>query len=132
MTRRLASQRGFTLVETLVAVVLLGIIVVAIMGGFSAISLAAKRHQISTTLDLLARTDAEYIKSQTYDDVQPATYSVVSAPSGYSISHLVLYFDPKTGTFAAGNGENGLQEVVITVSGPLSTSEQLDILKDQP
>jgi prepilin-type N-terminal cleavage/methylation domain-containing protein len=124
------AQRGFTLIETMVAVALLAVIVVSILSAFSAATIAATRHQQLTQLDLLTRSDAEYIKSQTYSTT--GTYSNLSS-AGYSFSYQLLnYAAGPPITFAAGNPDSGLQEIVLTVSGPNGSSEQLDVLKMQP
>ena len=54
-------KRGVSLIETMMAIALLAIIVVSILSAFSAITIAAARHKQQTTLDLLVRSDAEYI-----------------------------------------------------------------------
>jgi len=125
------SQRGMTLIETTVAVALLAIIVVSILSAFSAATIAATRHAQLTSLDRLTRSDAEFIKSQTYIVKGGGAYSNLSA-AGYSFSPQVLYYDPALGNFAAGYKDSGLQQIVLTVTGPNSVTEQLDLLKVQP
>jgi len=120
-------SRGFSLVETAVAVALLGVIIVSVLSGFSAATLSGYRHQQLTTLDILARSDAEYIKSQAYI-VKPATYTNLAA-AGYGFAYTVLYYNPSTGTFATSNTENGLQELQLTVTGPNSANEALYFMK---
>jgi prepilin-type N-terminal cleavage/methylation domain-containing protein len=122
------KQAGFSLIETTVAVALLGVIVVTILSAFSAVTIAAARHQQQTTLDRLTRSGAEYIKSQAY----ASTYlALAPLPAGYSLSYQVLYFGPGP-TFSTLNPDIGLEEVVLTVTGPNSSSESLDFLKVQP
>jgi len=125
-------QRGFTLIETTVAIALMAVIIVTILSAFSAITLAARRHQQETTLDLVTRRDAEYIKSQAYSATPPATPYTNIVVAGYSFSYQTLYYDPILLTFAAGNADNGLQELVLTVTGPNNAKETLDFLKVQP
>lgn len=129
-------QRGFTLIETTVAVALLAVIVVTILGAFSAITLAARRHQQETTLDLVTRQDAEFIKSQAYSATPKATPYTNIAVAGYGFSYQVLYYDPTqvppAPQFSAAYADNGLQELVLTVTGPNNTTETLDFLKVQP
>ena len=127
------SKRGFTLLETMIAVALLAIIVVSILSAFSATTLAATRHAQLTALDRWVRSDAEYIKSQGYS-VKPAAYTNLTA-GGYTFSYQVLYYDasqPPANQWLAGNADTGLQEIILTVNGPNSASEQLDFLKVQP
>ena len=132
----MTRQRGFTLIETTVAVALLAVIVVTILSAFSAITLAARRHQQETTLDLVTRQDAEFIKSQVYSASPKATPYTNIAIGGYSFSYQVLYYDPAqvppAPQFSAAYTDNGLQELVLTVTGPNNTTETLDFLKVQP
>ena len=121
------KQAGVSLIESTVAVALLGVIVVYILSAFSAVTIAAMRHQQQTTLDRLTRSDAEFIKSQTY--AAGATPYTNLAAAGYGFSYQTLYFDPAANpTFATGNADQGLQELVLTVTGPNSTSERLAFL----
>jgi type II secretory pathway pseudopilin PulG len=123
-------RRGVSLIETMMAIALLAIIVVSILSAFSAITIAAARHRQSTTLDLLTRSDAEYIKSQAYSP-SPATYTNLVA-GGYSFAYQVSYFDPVTMGFAPGSPDVGLQQLVLTVNGPNGARETLIFLKVQP
>jgi prepilin-type N-terminal cleavage/methylation domain-containing protein len=125
-------RRGFTLIETTIAIALLAVIIVTILSAFSAITIAARRHQQGTTLDLVTRQEAEYIKSQAYSATPAAAPYTNIVVAGYTFSYQTLYYDPITTTFAAGNADNGLQELVLTVTGPNSVKETLDFLKVQP
>ena len=127
------AKRGFTLLETLIAVALLAIIVVSILSAFSATTLAVTRHAQLTSLDRLTRSDAEFIKSQAYS-VKPAAYTNLTA-AGYTFSYQVLYYDasqPPSNQWLSGNADTGLQEIILTVNGPNNASQRLDFLKVQP
>jgi Tfp pilus assembly protein PilV len=129
----MSRSRGFSLMETTIALALLAVIVVTIMGAFSAVTVAATRHQQATRLDMLTRSDAEFIKSQVYSATPKATpYSNLVA-SGYSFSYQVLYYaaGPPV-SFSAANPDGGLQQIVLTVTGPNGSSEIVDFLKEQP
>ena len=52
--------------------------------------------------------------------------------AGYGFSYQTLYYDPVLTTFAAGNADNGLQELVLTVTGPNNAKQTLQFLKVQP
>jgi prepilin-type N-terminal cleavage/methylation domain-containing protein len=127
---RSRRRRGMTLIETAVAVALLAVIVVSVVSGFSSIAIATKRHQEQTQVDRLVRSQAEYVKSQAYQ-TKPAAYPVLSQ-TGYTISEQILYFDPATVTFSTANPDIGLEEIVVTVTGPSGGSETLDFLKVHP
>lgn len=123
-------QRGFSLIETTVAIALLTIIVVAILSAFGATTLAATRHQQEASLDRWVRSDAEYIKSQTYSPT--GAYANLAA-AGYGFSYQVLYYDStQNPTFSTTNTDNGLQELLLTVTGPNGSREVLYFLKVQP
>jgi len=130
------GQRGFTLIETTVAVALMAIIVVSILSALSAVTLAARRHQEGTTIDLVTRRDAEFIKSQTYSAAPKATPYTNIAVAGYSFSYQVLYYDPTqiapAPQFSSAYADNGLQELILTATGPTNVTETLDFLKVQP
>jgi prepilin-type N-terminal cleavage/methylation domain-containing protein len=123
-------RAGFSLIESVVAVALLAIIVVSILSGFSSVTLAATRHQQLTTLDRLTRSDVEYIKSQAYSASNTPPYRHITA-AGYAFSYQILYWKKNLG-FATTNPDTGLQEIILTVNGPNSTTEQLDFLKELP
>jgi type II secretory pathway pseudopilin PulG len=120
---------GFSLVETTVAIALLAVIVVAILSAFSATTIATTRHQQQTSLDRLARSDADYIKSQAYR-AKPGTYLNLAA-AGYAFSEQIFYYNSGTNTFTAASADIGLQELVLTVTGPSGTTEVLYFLKVQ-
>src|SRR5947208_14981844 len=105
----------------MVAIALMAIIVIAILSAFSAITLAANRHQQETTLDRLTRSDAEYIKSQVYSPGPPpagntTVYQNIPAVSGYTFSYHVLHYSSPTNppNFKPSNPAVGLQRTTPT------------------
>jgi prepilin-type N-terminal cleavage/methylation domain-containing protein len=123
-------QRGFTLIETTVAMALMAIIVVTILSAFSAVTIAAGRHQQETTLDRLTRSYAEYVKSQLYDpNANYPKWSVSGFLFNYTIQHYNKNSNPQ---FSPTNTDTGLQEIILTVTGPNGITEQLDFLKESP
>ena len=124
------AQRGMTLIETAVAIALLVIIVISILSAFSAVSIAASRYGQLASLDRLTRSDAEYIKSQPYSTT--GSYANLTA-AGYAFSYRVLnYSAGPPQSFSSSNPDSGLQEIVLTVTGPNGISEPLDFMKVQP
>jgi len=76
------DQRGVGLVESLVAVAILGVAVVAFIMALSSGAVAVREGNQQVVAQSLVRTQLEYIKSSDYD----TTYSTVDAPEGYTIS----------------------------------------------
>jgi len=123
-------SRGFSMVETMVAIALLGVIVVAVLGAFSSVSLATRRYGVTTNLDRLTRSEAEFIKSQAYAG-KPRAYANVAAP-GYAFAVQILYYNPVNRTFTAANNDVGLQEIVLTVTATARGTETLRFFKVRP
>jgi prepilin-type N-terminal cleavage/methylation domain-containing protein len=128
---------GFSLVETMVALALMGVIVVAVLSAFSSATLAANRHALDTSLDRLVRSDAEYIKRQAYVPKPPpaGTYTNLVAPAGFTFAIQVLYYAPgpvPARGFAAANPERGLQQITLTATAPGGASEQVIFFKVRP
>jgi len=70
MIKRLRKQRGFTLIEVIIALALLGIIAIAFLGALATASTAIIIADERTTAESLARSQMEYVKSQDYSDNQ--------------------------------------------------------------
>jgi prepilin-type N-terminal cleavage/methylation domain-containing protein len=84
-------SQGFTLVEVLVAIALIGIVAIAILGAISTSSRAVSVGDVRTTAESLAREQMEYIKSQDYNAASvlnnnnPTYQKISNIPAGYSI-----------------------------------------------
>ena len=83
-------SQGFTLVEVLVAIALIGIVAIAILGAISTSSRVVSVGDVRTTAESLAREQMEYIKSQDYNSttsvaIEPTYQKVGGIPAGYSI-----------------------------------------------
>jgi prepilin-type N-terminal cleavage/methylation domain-containing protein len=122
--------RGFSMVETMVAIALLGVIVVTVVSAFSTVSVATRRHGVATDLDRLTRSEAETIKSQLYA-AKPRAYANLAAP-GYAFAVQILYYNPVNQTFSAANNDQGLQQILLTVTAKAGGSETLRFFKVQP
>ena len=85
MIPRLRSERGVTLVESLVAVGIMGTALVIFLAGMSTGLLATSQSDRLSTAHELARSQMEYTKNATYN-AAPYTYPTVTPPSGYGVS----------------------------------------------
>ena len=104
------DQRGLGLVETLVAVAILGVVGVAFLAALSTGAIAVREGAPKVVAQSLARTQLEYIKSHTFE----ATYPTVDTPAGYFIS---LQVSPIPDT------DTNIQKITVTV-----TRNQEDLL----
>lgn len=117
VTNRAKDQTGLGLMETLVAVAILGTSVVAFVVALSAGSIAVGEQSEEVVAQSLAQTQLEYTKSYAYDPVA-ITYPAIDAPDGYTIAINVSSI-PGTDT--------DIQKVTVTIS---RESESILIVED--
>jgi type II secretory pathway pseudopilin PulG len=115
-----AGQRGLGLVETLVAVAILGTTVVAFATSLSAGSIAVRDQDEITVTQGLAQTQLEYTKSYTYNP-GATTYPLVAAPTGYTIA---------VGVSAVPGADTNIQKITVTVSRDGQAVETVQGYKD--
>ncbi len=100
------DERGLALVESLIAVAILGTTVVTFAVALATGSLAVNENDQEVVAQSLARTQLEYTKSYTYDP-GATTYPAVPAPAGYTISVAVASI---TGT------NSNIQKITANIS----------------
>ena len=103
--KRAQEQRGLGLVETLVAVAILGTSVVAFVVALSAGSIAVGEQDEQVVAQSLVRTQLEYTKSYPYDS-EATTYPAVDLPEGYAIS---------VGVTAVPGTDADMQKITVTI-----------------
>jgi prepilin-type N-terminal cleavage/methylation domain-containing protein len=124
MKRLLKSQRGFGLIEVIIALGLLGIVSIAFLGALANASSAIIVSDEQTTAESLASSELEYIKSQSYINYSAnphAVYDSISAPEHYAIDTTVAPFEPDSGdTYPQVGGiyaqDDGIQLVTIEIT----------------
>ena len=106
------GEKGFSLIEVLVAVALVGLISVALIVALATASKVLIIADERTTAESLARSQMEYIKIQPYDDFnEPPEYAQLSLPT-YDIEVTAERLDPE----GDGSGDDdGLQKITVTV-----------------
>ena len=100
------GQKGLGLVETLIAVALLGTSVVAFVVSLSTGVMAANEHGQETVAQRLAQTQVEYTKSYPYNP-SASTYPAVAAPAGYTVS---------VGVGSVPGADTNIQKITVTIS----------------
>lgn len=79
------NESGVGLVESLIAIAIVGIAVTIFIAGLSTGSVAVQQNDIRVTAENLARSQMEYTKAQVYDTV-PASYDIITpVPDRYSV-----------------------------------------------
>jgi len=123
------SEKGFSLVEVLVALALLGIIGAAFLGSLATASKCILIADERTTAESLARSQMEYVKNQVYIDYSEDphdVYNTIDTPTGssYSISFSIVPFDPNTGVpytpdeEGIFDGDDGIQKITVFIYHP--------------
>lgn len=104
-------SKGFTLIEVMIAIALLGIIAVAFLGALSTSSMALIIADERATAESIARTEMEYVKNCEYEYDDPPSYekSDVESPThpGYFVSIDASPLPP--------GEDQGIQKIIITV-----------------
>ncbi len=118
------NEKGFTLIEVMIAIALLGIIAVAFLGALATASRALVIADERTTAESLARSQMEYVKNQGYIDYSAdphGVYDKITTTTDYSIDSTAVPFDPVTGQPYSQVGgifvqDDGIQKITVTVS----------------
>ncbi|MET0885937.1 MAG: prepilin-type N-terminal cleavage/methylation domain-containing protein [Mycetocola sp.] len=126
----LANDRGETLVELLVAISILGIGIIALVGGLMVAITGSTEHRGRASADSLARSAAECIKDRSVGYAENGQYG---ACTGSGVTVAAKWWDGASTVppaFVATQNTNGLQELTVTATSG-GTSESVTILKRQ-
>lgn len=106
MKKLVRSEKGFTLIEVLVALALVGLIAVAFLVGISTASKAVLVADQQTTARSLASSQMEYVKGELYDNdgFYEAAIPQEYVDAGYSAMIDAVEID------------DGIQKITVTVS----------------
>ena len=108
-------QSGFSLIEVLLSLGLIGVFAVSVPSALSGASKATMTMDERTTAETLARSQMDYIQNQPYDSVNatPQYNAISNIPTSYSIvTPFATRLDPR------GDGtsqDDGLQQITVTV-----------------
>ncbi len=113
----LKDDRGISLIETLTALAIAGIVTVAFLGAMQTTSIATLVHQDRVIAESLGKSQLECIRSQSYDSINnPPQYQKLAAgdiPTGYDLIITPQRLDPKTDGTA---NDDGLQKITVAVT----------------
>jgi prepilin-type N-terminal cleavage/methylation domain-containing protein len=142
------SEDGFSLVELLVTIVIVGVTFSALLGGLITTITVSSLHRKQATADSVARSAAEWIKDSVANPFHPCatngTYSLsgLSVPGGYSAvvtgvenwnwsgPPVTASFVPTFSPSAPGCSDRGLQRITIAVtSSDAQVNETVQVLK---
>lgn len=109
-------EKGFTLIEVLISLAILGVIAVAFLGGLTTASKGLAITDERQTAQNLAEAQMEYIKRQGYSSGLPPVYAKLPSgeiPSGFDVEIEATRLDPE------GDGlsdDDNVQLIKITVT----------------
>ena len=128
------NSRGFTMIEVVIAIALIGLIGVAVLSALSTASMALIIADERATAESLARSQMEYIKDNNnslYDTNDPPEYSpdLASVPDGYYIDIEAVRLDPEGDGY---DDDDGIQKITVTVSRDGEVVVTLEDFKREP
>ena len=122
-----SSEAGVTLIETLVALALLGLITVAFLSGLATTAKATLIADERATAESLARSQIEYVKNQSYINYDaPIHVDYVIMPhdnANYEVEINAARIDEDTGQ------AQGIQKITVTVTRGDKTVLTVDAYK---
>jgi prepilin-type N-terminal cleavage/methylation domain-containing protein len=131
------SEAGLTMVEVLMAVAILGIGVVAIVGGMMTSIKSSDLERRAADAQTTVRAYAEAVAGATYAACASSyTATGFTAPTGFTASMTVSYWNSTTSSFGSTctvPTDSGLQKVALTVTASDGrATEKLSIAKRKP
>ena len=112
------DERGFGLVELLIALLVLNVGIFATLAAFNAGTLALRRASMASTAGAMADTEMERFRSLTYAQVlaQPASASTTSTgPDGRTYTVESVVSSPASQSTGSGSYSGGRAITVVTV-----------------
>jgi type II secretory pathway pseudopilin PulG len=130
---------GETLIELLVAIVILGISVVAILGGLAVVVQSSTLHRKQAQAQNGLRAWAEQIGAATYNDcatVGSFSLPSPSLPTGFTPQVTAVRYWTGTSFSTSCAADNGIQKVTLRVAGTNGLSpgftQSLDVIVRKP
>ena len=153
VAKRGGTEAGVTLIETLIALAILGIIAAAFLSGLATTSKAMLIADERATAESLARSQMEYIKNQAYSDnswdytVTTSQRSFAQSPSwwddadnpsllpssyaGYSVEASADDFDADgDGTMEVPGDDDAIRRITVNIYHPDTALDPVITLED--
>ena len=140
----LRSSVGFTLVEVVIAIALLGLVVGGVLTTMTVVFNMQARNDQQRTAEFLTRSEFEYIKSQPYiwgnvsgdciNKGYPPCYDKVQNTQNYSLDVVAIPIDNSTYQELVPNptcdcvNDQGIQKIIISVYSGLKTENSAPVL----
>ena len=128
------SQKGFALIETLVALALLGITAVGLLSGLSTTFRAGMVSQERVVAESLAKSQWEYIRAQDYiptaeynPDDPGNCYQLIDISDELVVKGYTIEIGPPATIIGPGDGEFELQSITVLIK---RDSEQILTMSD--
>jgi prepilin-type N-terminal cleavage/methylation domain-containing protein len=110
------SEKGFSLLETMIAMLLMGIVGVALLGGLATASRTVFITDERATAESLARSQIEYVRSQDYT-AAPWSYTITSSGRDRSDPLKPSWWDGNNPSLLSSNYDG--YTITVTVEGLL-------------
>jgi prepilin-type N-terminal cleavage/methylation domain-containing protein len=125
------SSRGFSMLEVVIAIALLGIIAISVLSALQTAALALISADRRATAESIARSQMEYVQTSPYIDYSmelserdPDFYEQITVESGggdYNLETEAEPIDPNNhqpydGEGGVFNKDDGIQKITVTVS----------------
>ena len=103
------SETGFSLIETLIGLVIFGLIGIAILSCLAASSRSNIINSNLTQAESLARSQMEYIQQQQYINDANPVYQTITTPTDYS------FVTPRAARVGDSGNDIYLQKITVSV-----------------
>ena len=113
------SERGFVLIEMMLAVAIVGTAMLAVVTAFSTASKTAQFVDSAATSQWLATSQMELVRAATFVPT-PGTYAAVTAPTGFAVTNV---------TSAVAGGDANIQIVTVTITEDGATVFEASTMK---